>query len=551
MFVLIHQTNAVTFYDQLYSFNYNWNKYKDFIDNVKAQTFKSDKEYIQAHLQHALSVLKSNPVHQFSSLQFVTRLRFIELLENYCNEGNFPVNYHCMERTPVFIDERKTHCAVGYLMEKSGYEEMAQRIAANSNYAWLKDIHDKEFPAWQQSSGLTVEELMLIQGAYDFYIPDAFIAPNKYEIPQKPSVILAYFENKLSRKSIEAKKENIWIKGEGVNGVLNGKWEQNYAIGVPWIVGYYENGKRSGQWQEYYQGTNKLCRTENWRNDKLNGVRRRFSTEGALIEEILFADGSAVTKTNYDLENSLTWIRKPLDSSLVYTQVFTTGGALIARGRERIYNPGNLLWFQNIELTALNSISVISREISLSDGNASHQGSRFGRPALYNAIPLVEYKKEGDWMYFKEYINPEEYASSISINSAKRIISKTYPHFGSELVQSIQLFTDPKVNTGYDSIQVSYKNNMLQDFYAYGTADYLHLYICYKELKSAQENPEFFPIPISSFHTTDPTPQIKMIGQYNKEHKKIGTWKYYNRNNTVYKTENFLVAWKEDEEENY
>jgi antitoxin component YwqK of YwqJK toxin-antitoxin module len=555
MLLCMHQTNAATLYDQLCSLNYNWKKYKNHVPAEEAHAFKSNREYIQAHLQCVLSVLRSNPVDQFNCQQLQSRQHLIKFLQEYCNSGNFPLNYHYKKRIPVFIDEHQTHCAVGYLLQQTGYEKMAQRIAATSNYAWLKDIYDKEFPAWQQTSGLTLEELKLIQGAYDFYLPDAFIAPNKYEIPQKPSCIIAYFENKKKSHTTEAKDENIWCKGEGENGILNGRWEQNYAPGIPWIIGFYENGKRSGQWQEYYQGTSHLCRIENWRNDKLNGVRRRFSMTGALIEEILFAEGNAITKTNYDVENSLTWIRKPLDSNLIWTEVFTSGGALIGRGHERIYNPGNLLWFQNIELTALNSISLTSRDISLSQNNviafshvnpSSHLRNPFRSLNLYNSPPLVEYKKEGDWMYYKEYATQPD-AKFLS-HEAKNMIRRNYKYFGEQLVQSINLFDDAKAINGYDSIKVTYKKNLLQSFYAYGSPDYLHLQIRYQETNDTNEGSQFILVP-SEYGITESAPAIKMIGQYNREHQKIGIWKYYNNDNAVYKTENYIIAWKEEDED--
>ena len=76
--------------------------------------------------------------------------------------------------------------------------------------------------------------------------------------------MVKYFNKKQPKK-----KENVWLFGEGKNGKLHGRWIQNYRSGKPWIAGYFNHGQRSGQWKEYYQGTTKLCRTENWRNDKL------------------------------------------------------------------------------------------------------------------------------------------------------------------------------------------------------------------------------------------------------------------------------------------
>jgi hypothetical protein len=44
-------------------------------------------------------------------------------------------------------------------------------------------------------------------------------------------------------------------------------------------------------------------------------------------------------------------------------EVFNARGERIACGHETVYNPGNLLWFQSIEFTALNSASISARSV--------------------------------------------------------------------------------------------------------------------------------------------------------------------------------------------
>ena len=120
----------------------------------------------------------------------------MEAPAEYRTTGNFPVNYYQSGRVPVFINENNTHCAVAYLMQQSGNEELARRVAVADNYAWVKDIHVAGVEAWQQASGFKTDELKLIQGAYDTYRPDAFFRPNKYEIPQKPACIRRHTSGK-------------------------------------------------------------------------------------------------------------------------------------------------------------------------------------------------------------------------------------------------------------------------------------------------------------------------------------------------------------------
>lgn len=500
-----------------------------------------------------IPILQANPVNHLKREQIASRLHLIEILDTYRLAGQFPINYHREERIPVFIDEHGTHCAVGYLMQKTGYENVAQRIAAADNYVWVKDIHHEQLPEWQKASGLSVEELKLIQGAYDFYMPNALTLPNRYETPQKPECILRYFDTKPKKISREAKDKYIWCYGEGKNGVLHGKWEQNYAVGIPWIVGYYDNGDRTGKWEEYYQGTKQLCRTENWRNDKLNGIRKRFDRSGQLIEEILFKDGKAVTKTNYDLQGSLRTIRTPsLDSNLVWTEIYTLGGALIASGHEKVHNPGNLLWFQNIELTVLNSASITSRSASVSY-QAKSINSPFSESNLYNSPPLVKYSKEGNWLYFKEYNFQHDNNPRLSINQQ---FAQNYTHFGNDLYQSIKLY-DIKTKANYDSIRVKYNNNEVEDFYGFRKHNYTHIKIRYYDpatLSGMLNRIEIHGIyPYKKYYISGneytPPSVVKEIGQYNKKSQRIGEWKHYNTNGILYKTENYLVPWKEEEEE--
>ena len=47
---------------------------------------------------------------------------------------------------------------------------------------------------------------------------------------------------------------------------------------------------------------------------------------------------------------------------------------------------------------------------------------------------------------------------------------------------------------------------------------------------------------------SSPVPVVKEIGQYNSEHSKIGTWNYYTKNRVLYKTENYILPQKEDDE---
>lgn len=537
---------AESLYDQLCTFNFNWKKYADRAPEGASRTFASETEYIQTHLTSVLTILRTNPTEHLSAGQLASRQRLTALLDAYRMAGKFPINYYRRERIPVFIDEHNTHCAVGYLMAESGYGKLANRIAMTDNYVWVKDITDPEALKWQQSSGFTLEELKLIQGAYDFYDRNARFAPNRIEIPQKPVAEIAYFDNDEQGKKATGSTRHIWFKGEGQNGVLHGRWEQNYAIGMPWIVGHYDHGKRTGMWEEYYQGTRQLCRTEFWANDKLNGIRTRFDREGKVIEEIFFKDGNAVTKINYDIVTGMKYVRNPIDSTLVWTRTYAPNGELIASGNESVYNPGNLKWFQNIELTSLNTMMLTNRDVSSSSNNAFVSGlNPFEREKnLYNQPALVEYRKEGEWTFYREKGTDFETArlDMDAFNTNRQVVRAGY--MGIIALPFISEFTDLKLQD-YDSIRVAYKANQLTDLIGYGRGKFVHWHVSYQEGVNLL-NQQLFYNGHWNGYDFDPTPAIREIGQYNDKHQKIGEWKHYDQFRQLYKTEQFIIP--KDEE---
>lgn len=550
----IQSANAKSLYEQLCEFNFNWKKHSSVAPVGTAVNFASDQKYVQTHLTYVLPILRANPTDEFTAEQKKTRLHLISILEKYRLAGRFPVNYFRMERTPIFIDEDNTHCALGYLLEQTGLEPIAQEIAEQENYDWVKDIEHEAIPHLQILSGFTVEELKLIQGAYDFYLPNAFYAPNKYEIPQKPEVIEAFFEEGSGRRALGGDESvNIWCKGEGEDGVLHGRWEQRFSTKLPWIIGYFSNGKRTGQWREYYQGTDKLCRTENWRNDKLNGIRKRFSREGELIEEILFKDGVAVTKTNYDLNQLLRFVRKPIDSTHVYTEIYTMEGALLAAGNETVHNPGGLLWFQNIELTALNTFAITSRDISTSNsysgGDESFIDPNTGS-GLYNTPPLVEYKKVGDWVFYREYT--ANYKNDTTNRDLLNGLKRDFEHNWNVLYDVLHEVEDLDLKSGYDSIRIAYRDNYAEDFYGYGKDLYTHVELRYHEVRRfplyANFNPhrDYWGGQHHSYrgefdrYESEIVKIVRSVGQYNENRERIGVWKHFDANHQLSKKEIYV-----------
>ncbi len=535
--LIYNQTEATDLYDQLCEFNPNWEQYESLLENAPATEIKSEAHYVQIHLSQVLPILETQSAACPNYL-LETRKENITVLNNYKNRGLFPINYNRDERIPVFVDEHKTHCAVGYLMHYSGYGNLALTISKNNNYAWVKELNLPEVKAWQELSGFTLEELKLIQGAYDSYIFDALYLPNKHEVPQKPEVLTMLFDN----------GKDIWLSGEGDKKVLHGAWVQNYAPGISWIKGFYNKGKRTGRWEEYYPGTDILQRTEHWRNDELNGVRTRYDRDGKIVEELLFANGEVKTKTNFDFQGDLKWIRTPLDSVYMNTKVYTIEGGLLAEGKESVYNPGNLEWFQNIELTALNMASITARDDSPHTARSIRRPRIFGNTNnapettnFFNTKPLVQYHKEGEWTYYSE----SDY-NTILVKSMWGLLEANYKHLAGEM--NLDLLEDAEISSGYDFIKATYEKNDIQEFKGYTDDQVEHYALEY------YEEPAYYIGEVHSLELFGANPnqestyrspfRVKTAGKINSEGQRIGKWYVYLQNGVLSKIEEFILPEK-------
>lgn len=541
-------SQAKTLFEQLCAFNPNWNSHESYVPLEKERIFLSDKQYIQTHLELVLQVLKSSDLKHLNEDQLAMRKYLTEVLSDYRLQGVFPMNYYHAERIPVFIDEHNTHCAVGYLMRESGYGNLALQISKEDNYIWVKDLKGEHVLEWQQLSGFSLEELKLIQGAYDSYMPFAIEAPNRIEIPQKPEVIALNFKPKdLRHTESKTGKYKFWIRGEGKDGVLHGRWEQNYSPALPWIVGFYQHGKREGKWLEYYQGTNALCRTEHWRDDKLNGIRTRFNREGNVIEEILFRDGNAVVKTNYELNQSLKYVRKPIGNNLVWTEIYDMGGMLMACGHESVNNPGNLQWFQNIELTALNTMSLSSQTM-IQSTEISRRGPDldrgFGSVRLYSEPPLVEYIKQGDWVYYKDDTNIEALnLTSVQRFQMDRFFKGRFLRLGGDILPARELLEVPEQLPQFDSLLVNFTD---------GNANWWNGYYQKERLRMEFEWFANGSLPIAAIYNPyghqrfSALSQLKSYGFVNEYDEKVNKWYHFDVYGQLSRVEEFIKPQRKD-----
>ena len=93
----------------------------------------------------------------------------LERLRGYMHRGLFPVNEgQSNEAVPIFVDQRKTHCAVGYLMHVDGKDGEVAEVVGSNNLVKVMDANVTGLTNWVRSSGLTREEAAMIQPGYPF-----------------------------------------------------------------------------------------------------------------------------------------------------------------------------------------------------------------------------------------------------------------------------------------------------------------------------------------------------------------------------------------------
>lgn len=155
-------------YDQLLSVNEQWANVRESNAELKSTAARpcTEQSLIQLHLQQVETLLRKRDVCSLTEAQKARRVENLNTLHKYWKAGVFPINDGHTNRQPYFIDKYNTYCAVGYLMKESGGDAMSRSINASQNYSYLLDIQHPQLMDWVQQSGLSLDELALIQPGY-------------------------------------------------------------------------------------------------------------------------------------------------------------------------------------------------------------------------------------------------------------------------------------------------------------------------------------------------------------------------------------------------
>ncbi len=158
-------------YEHLHTVNNRWEAQQftsiNGFDLETCASFASDKDRIQLHLALVEAELSKAKSNTYTPIQAQNRTTALAHLKSYYQNKIFPINHYHAERTPYFIDNKGTACAVGHLMIETGYKNLALQIHQENNYAYIKDLLSYDFLLqWAKKYGFTVAELAWIQPTY-------------------------------------------------------------------------------------------------------------------------------------------------------------------------------------------------------------------------------------------------------------------------------------------------------------------------------------------------------------------------------------------------
>jgi hypothetical protein len=168
-FAQVHPSRSATPGTHLLVVNGQWNTMDPaLLHDQRSVAFASEAARITEHLHGVADRLAARTAPSLGEGPCQRRLALLDTLQAYADRGRFPLNHTVPGRTPVFVDEQGTACAVGQLMIGSGHAALAERICKEMNLAYVHDIELPEVAVWARDNGFTIDELAWIQPTYHF-----------------------------------------------------------------------------------------------------------------------------------------------------------------------------------------------------------------------------------------------------------------------------------------------------------------------------------------------------------------------------------------------
>jgi antitoxin component YwqK of YwqJK toxin-antitoxin module len=275
----------------------------------------AERVRMTTHLQHVHDWLAARPATRPELAE--KRAAILKALETYIAKGTTPHNFDLPWRTPVFIDEEGTICAVGYLIESTEGRALPEKIAKKHRYDFIEDIA-KDMPEvqqWVEDSGLTLEEIQTIQPAYDEPMVNQWRGWDLVKFRPKDGPSTRYGSGNFKHGNMDGEwkvfgdTENKVIVGMGKMKNGRGEWTSFYPTGEKLAEGRYAANQPDGEWRMYHRSGNLAAegafergtRVGKWRfyydtaaktpialgrfgsDGSVRGTWRHFDNEGGLL----------------------------------------------------------------------------------------------------------------------------------------------------------------------------------------------------------------------------------------------------------------------------
>jgi hypothetical protein len=94
------------------------------------------------------------------------RTQLIGWLHEYYEAGQFPTD-EAGQPESVFVDAKGVRCPMAELIWRSGHHDLVEAVAREHNAVRLAEVTEGPLHDWMVGSGLTLDEIDLVQGAMD------------------------------------------------------------------------------------------------------------------------------------------------------------------------------------------------------------------------------------------------------------------------------------------------------------------------------------------------------------------------------------------------
>ncbi|MFT3697883.1 MAG: hypothetical protein QM831_32380 [Kofleriaceae bacterium] len=226
----------------------------------------NEQERMHLHLQYVYDWLAARPATKPELAG--KRKEILAHFADYIAKNTTPKNAHVPWRTPVFIDDEGTICAVGYLIQQTTNEQLPKKIASEHRYDFIEDIAAQmpEVKNWVEESGFTLDEIAHIQPAYEepsvktwrtWDLAKHVPKDGQYDKLDSHGVFKhAQMEGEWTATMSDNDESVARVVGRGTMKHGAGMWTSFYDTGETFARGRYVHNVAQGTWQLFHQSGN-------------------------------------------------------------------------------------------------------------------------------------------------------------------------------------------------------------------------------------------------------------------------------------------------------